>query len=193
MSTPKALCFAWLFFASATAWADPCEDLYRAYAKLLAAKSFRATVTDVKKGRQSARMEFVAPNRYHMTTGQSTEQTIVGDDAWTNVGGRMLKLPVPVGKIIAQYRNEQALKELRKNDKVVELGDDMVDGEPAKVYRYIATHPAKADVKVWVSRQSGYVMQLESEGSFMGVKSTTRVRYSDFDDPNIEIALPKNA
>lgn len=190
MNILKTLSLAWLCLVAAAAAADPREDLHAAYTKLLAARSFRATVIDVKKGQQILHMEFVAPNRYHMTTGQNTEQTIVGDDAWMNVDGRTLKLPVPVGKIIAQYRNEKALQELHKNDSVVALGDDTVEGEAAKTYRYTTTQPAKTDVTVWVSQKGGSVVQLESEGSFMGTPSVTRVRYSDFDDPNITIDLP---
>ena len=52
------------------------------------------------------------------------------------------------------------------------------------------TEPAKADVKVWISEKSGLPMQIESQGNFMGHASTTRVRYSDFNDPSISIAAP---
>lgn len=191
MTSLKALFFMLLSAVASLAWADSREELHAGYAKLLAAKSFRATVTDVKKGQQISRMEFVAPDRYHMTTSQNTEQTIIGDDAWMNVDGRTLKLPVPVGKIIAQYRNESALQELSRNIEVTSLGDDIIDGETTKIYRYSVSHPIKANVKAWVSQQSGRILQIESQGSFTGIKSTTRVRYTDFDDPTIKITLPK--
>jgi outer membrane lipoprotein-sorting protein len=70
------------------------------------------------------------------------------------------------------------------------LPDETVDGEPAKVYAYTLTKPIKSDAKTWVSQKTGLPIQIESTGSFMGHTSTTRVRYSNFDDPSIKIDLP---
>lgn len=176
---------------SASASADPKADLHDAFAKFMAAKSFRATVTDVKKGQQISSMEFVAPDRYHMTGGRGPEMFIVGDDGYMNMDGRMTKIPVPVGKIVSQFRNENYQHMEENGMSVTDLGDDMVDGEAAHAYGYTMTKPVAADAKVWVSKKSGLPLQVESNGSAMGVKSTTRVRYSDFDDPSIKIASPR--
>ena len=172
---------------SANAWADAHEAVQQAFEKFLALKSFRATVVDVAKGQQLSAMEYVAPDRYHMKTGQGPETLIVGDEAWMDVDGRLMKMPIPVGRIIAQYRNEALA---RTQYTVTEVGTDSVDGEPAHVYSYTLTQPVKAESKAWISDRSGLPLQIESRGSFMGVKSTTRVRYSDFDDPSIRIAAP---
>ena len=47
-------------------------------------------------------------------------------------------------------------------------------------------------VKLAVGRQieSGLPLQIESQGTFMGRETTTRVRYSGFDDPSIAVAAP---
>lgn len=172
---------------SANAWADAHDSMRQAFEKFLAVKSFRATVVDVAKGQQLSAMEYVAPDRYRMKTGQGPETIIVGDNAWMDMDGRLMKMPIPVGKIIAQYRNEALA---RADYAVSEVGADTVDGEPAHVYSYTVTQPVKAESKAWISDRSGLPLQIESRGSFMGVKSTTRVRYSDFDDPAIRIAAP---
>ena len=180
-----AACFAGI------AAAGPKEIVHDAFVKFLAVKSFRADVTDVNKQQPISTMNFVAPDRYHIRTGQGgTEQTIIGDDAYTTIEGRTMKLPMPVGKIIGQYRNPATLAQLEQGMTVTPAGSDSVDGELADAYSYTITEPVKADVKVWISQKSGLPIQIESKGRFLGVKSTTRVKYYDFDDARIEVKTP---
>ncbi len=171
-----------------SAWAGPKETVHDAYAKLLAAKSFRATVTDVKNGEQLSELEFVAPDRYRLRSGKGPETIIVGDDAWMNMNGQLMKLPIPAGKLIGQYRNEAML---RQSDlSVTSLGTDSVGGKPAHKYGYTLTEPMKAEVKLWIGDRNGLPLQIESQGNFMGRASTARIRYSDFNDPSIAIDVP---
>lgn len=173
-----------------TAWAGPKENVHDAFAKFLAAKSFRATVTDAKSGEQLSQMEFVAPDRYHMKSGKGPETIIVGDDAYMNMNGQLMKMPIPVGKIIGQYRNESTLRQMESGITVTDLGADAVGGEPAHAYHYSVTEPAQADVKLWIGDKTGMPLQLESQGSFMGHAATTRIHYSNFNDAAIQIATP---
>ncbi|HVJ62958.1 MAG TPA: hypothetical protein VM555_09620 [Tahibacter sp.] len=185
-----ALALVTAFFAGIAA-AGPKEVVHDAFVKFLAVKSFRADVTDVNKQQPISTMMFVAPDRYHIRTGQGgTEQTIIGDDAYTTIEGRTMKLPIPVGKIIGQYRNQATLAQLEQGMTVTSAGSDSVDGELADAYSYTITEPVKADVKVWISQKSGLPIQIESQGRFLGVKSTTRVKYYDFDDAGIRIDAP---
>lgn len=173
------------------AHAAPKDELHDAFVKFLQAKSFRATITDLEKGQQVSSMEFVAPDRYRMKTADGGTQLIVGDAMYMEMNGEMMRMPVPgVGKLTAQYRNEAFLREVEGGMSVRALPDEAVDGEPAKVYAYTLTQPVKADAKTWVSIGSGLPIQTDSSGSFMGMKSTTRVRYSGFDDPSIRIEAP---
>lgn len=172
----------------------PRDEVHAAYTRFLAAKSFRATVTDVNQGQQLSMLEFVAPDRYHIRNGQGQmEQILIGDDAYTLIDGKRVKLPMPikVGRIVGQYRNQATLDELARDLEVTAIGDDTVDGQPARVYTYTVTEPARSAVKVWISVASGLPIQLESQGRFMGVKSTTRLRYYDFDDPAIRVNAPE--
>ena len=97
---------------------------------------------------------------------------------------------MPIAKVVAQYRNPQTLQELEAGIDVSASGRDEVDGIAAKVYSYTLTAPRRCQVKAWVADGSGQLLQVESTGSFLGIKSTTRVRYSDIDDPLIEIGEP---
>jgi len=173
-----------------SAWAGPKEIVHDAFAKFLAAKSFRATVTDVNKGEQLSAMEFVAPDRYHMHPGKGPDMIIVGDDAWMNMNGQLTKMPIPVGKIIAQYRNESTLRQMDSGIVFTDLCADSVDGEPAHAYAYTVTEPMKSDVKLWIGDKTGLPLQLQAQGGFMGRAATTRTHYSDFNDSTIAVSAP---
>lgn len=180
-----------LALVSGLAVAAPKDELHEAFTKFLQAKSFRAEIVDADKGRIVSTMEFVAPDRYRMKIPQGPAQIIVGDAMYTEINGKMMRLPVPgVGKITSQYRNEEFLREAESDMTVQALPDGEVDGEPAKVYAYTVTKPTKADAKVWISRSSGLPLQIESSGTYMGKHSKTLLRYSSFDDPSIRIAEP---
>jgi hypothetical protein len=194
MSVFQPLAGLALLVLAGVATAAPRDELHAAYTRFLAATSFRATVTDVNKGQQLSSMHFVAPDRYHIQNGQGQmEQILIGDDAYTLIDGKRVKLPMPikVGRIVGQYRNQAALNELARDLEVTALGEDTIDGTPAKVYTYTQTEPARADVTVWIGIASGLPIQLESEGRFMGVKSKTRLRYYDYDDASIRVSAPE--
>ena len=102
---PKTFAGLALALGCSLAAAAPKDDLHAAFAKFLAARSFRATATDVKKGEPVSKMEFVAPDRYRVDAGGQTS-LIVGDTMYMDIGGKMQPLPVPgVGRMVAQYRN----------------------------------------------------------------------------------------
>lgn len=180
-----------LALLSGTAAAAPKDELHDAFAKFFKLHSFRASVTDLKKNEPVSTMEFVAPDRYRMQTKDGHVQYIIGDALYMEMDGKLTRLPVPgVGKMTAQFRNEGFLKEVEGDMAVQALPDESVDGQPTKVYAYTITKPIKADAKTFISTRNGMPLQTESSGSFMGMKSTTRVRYSDFDDPAIRIDAP---
>jgi hypothetical protein len=188
---PKMLAGFALGLACAAASAAPKDDLHAAFAKFLQAKSFRATVTDVKNGEALSTMEYVAPDRYRVKPAKGPQSLVVGDTMYMDMNGKLTPLPVPgVAKMVAQYRNQDFLADVERGMEVEALGDGDVDGEPAKVYAYTVTQPIKADAKTWISRKSGLPIQIESTGTYMGHTATTRVRYSGFDDPSIRIDAP---
>ncbi|HEU4663962.1 MAG TPA: hypothetical protein VFS55_08025 [Dokdonella sp.] len=188
---PRMLAGLTLGLACAAASAAPKDDLHAAFAKFLQAKSFRATVTDAKNGETVSSMEYVAPDRYRIQPAKGPQSLVVGDTMYMDMNGKLTPMPIPgVSRMVAQYRNQDFLAEVERGMQVEALGDDSVDGEAAKVYAYTVTQPMKADAKTWISQKSGLPIQIESTGTFMGHTSTTRVRYSGFDDPSIRIDAP---
>ena len=191
LKSTKTLAAVALMLFCPFAFATPKDELHGAFAKFLKAHSFRATVTDLKKGEQISTLEFVAPDRYRIRSAKGPSQLIVGDSMYMDMQGKLTRVPVPgVGKLVAQYRNEDFLREIEGDMSVDALPDENVDGEAAKVYHYVVSKPAKADAKTWISVKSGLPLQTESSGSFMGMHSTTRIRYSGYDDPTIAIPEP---
>lgn len=187
----KTLTSLSLALTCTAAFAAPKDELHDAFAKFLKAHSFHATVTDIKKGEQLSAMDFVAPDRYRLKSAHGPEQYIIGDAIYMDMNGKLTRLPVPgVGKMTAQFRNEDFLHEVEGGMSVQALPDEAIDGETTKVYAYTTTKPAKSDAKTWISEKTGLPIQIESTGSFMGHTSTTRVRYSNFDDPAIKIDAP---
>ncbi len=181
-----------LALALGASWAAaaPRDELHAAFGQFLAAKSFRASAIDVKKGTQISQVEFVAPDRYRIVANDRTS-LIVGDTLYVDLGGSLQPMSVPgVGRMVAQYRNPQLLKEMESGMQVKALGEEKVDGEAARVYAYTVSQPVKADARAWVSVASGLPIQVESTGTFMGHTATTRVRYSGFNDPSIRIDAP---
>ena len=188
---PNMLAAVALGLACSAAGAAPKDDLHAAFAKFLQAKSFRASVTDVKNGGVVSTMEFVAPDRYRIKPAKGPQSLVVGDTMYLDMNGKLTPMPVPgIGEKVAQYRNKDFLAEVESGMTVQALGDETVDGEAAKVYAYTVTKPLKSDAKTWISQKSGMPIQIESTGTFMGHTSTTRVRYSGFDDPSIRIDAP---
>ncbi|MBB1060853.1 hypothetical protein [Marilutibacter spongiae] len=170
--------------------AGPREELHEAYERFLAATSFRASLTDVAKGKTLTEMEFVAPDRYRVSVQGGPSQLVIGDAMYMDMGGRTMKLPMPAGNLVGQYRSREALEALERDLVVDALGADSVDGEPAKVYHYVTTQHGRADVKAWISDRSGLPLQLETTGKADGKSQTVRIRYRDFNDPSIRIAAP---
>lgn len=188
---PKTLAGVSLALFCGAATAAPKDELHESFAKFLKAHSFRATVTDLKNGEQMSTMEFVAPDRYRMKSAKGPQQYIIGDAMYMDMDGKLTRVPVPgVGKLAARYRNEDFLKEVEGGMSVQALPDETVDGEPAKVYAYTVTQPMKSNAKTWISQKTGMPIQIESTGSYMGHTATTRVHYSNFDDPSIKIDMP---
>jgi hypothetical protein len=192
-SPSKKTLFALLFvLACPLATAAPKDELHEAFAKFLNAHSFRATVTDVTKGEQISAMEYVAPDRYRVKTMQGPEQLIIGDTMYMGMDGKLTPMPVPgVGKMVAQYRNQDFINDIESGMTVQALGDATLDGESTKVYAYTVTKPMKSDAKTWISQKTGLPVQTESTGTFMGHTSKVLVRYSGFDDPSIKIDAPR--
>jgi hypothetical protein len=192
-----------------TASTDPRGDLTKAMSAMLAAKSYRARmVSSSSNGTNSTTViEFVAPDRFHMTTESDVpsrgpmkrETLVVGNETWMKMGDSpWQKFPVNMGELITQFRDPKVIDELTKGADVKFIGPDVVDGAPTMVYQYTLNEPQekgfKSTAKTWVGVTDNLPRKTESEGemNIMGkqVNTKTNVTYSDY-GADIKIDRPK--
>jgi outer membrane lipoprotein-sorting protein len=184
MSLTRPLCAALLCLAaSGTAFADARSDLHAAFGKTLAAKSYRATMTDLSTGKQVSTVEFQAPDRYRISVPGRPASVIAGGFMYLEANGQAMKVPLPAG-MMDQYRGDAAFRQLEATTVFTSLGMDKVGAEPARKYHWVSSGKTGGDGNAWVSVRTGQVLQVESHGK-------VRVAYSDFNSPAIQIVPPK--
>lgn len=187
---PSRLLLALLLLAG-PACADPAADLKAAYGKFIDATSFRATLTDLKSGKAVTRIEFAAPDRYAITPEGGMRQVVIGRTMYMDLGGQVMRIPMPEKADPSQYRNQRALDELAAGIQVEQRPDSSDTGEPARVYHHVSEADGKPVATLtWVSKASGLPVQIQTDS---GGKDGFRyqIRYSDFNDAGIVIAEPK--
>ncbi|TNJ33011.1 hypothetical protein [Arenimonas terrae] len=195
---------ALLLLMPACSVAAPQDELFEAWKKFLALKSFRATITGVEPVRPATRLEFQAPDRYRISVANGPTTILVGDTAQMTIGDRTMTLPLPVKSMTAQYRDEAFLEKLKQGLQVEDLGSDTLDGQKVRKLRYVqdvvppampgVTPPPpapgdKATTVAWISADSGLILKLEVSSTYQGQSGRNEIRYSDFDDPGIVIGL----
>jgi hypothetical protein len=189
------------------AGANPRAELTAAVRAQLAAKSYRARMVGTgSNGLNSTTVvEFVAPDRFHMTqdaeqAGRRTRQeiVIVGKDTWMKIGNAdWQKFPVDVGQIVTQFRDPKVLDELTRSAEIKYVGPDTLDGAPAEVYEYTLTDVlgkgSRSNAKTWISTTDNLPRKTENDADFnlMGkpVKTQTTVTFSDY-NADIKIEPP---
>ena len=194
--------------ATTTAGANPRAELTDAVKAQLNAKSYRARLDSSSSNGMTGTtlIEFVAPDRFHMTQNSQLpgrgnvrqEIIIVGKDTWMRMGdAAWQKFPVDVGQIIAQFRDPKVLDELTQSADIKFVGADTVDGTPALVYEYTIKGELgkgiKNTAKTWIGVADSLPRKTETEGEleFMGkpLKTKTSITYSDY-NADIKIEPP---
>jgi hypothetical protein len=191
-----------------TAGTDPRGELIRAQNAMLAAKSYRARlVGSSSRGTNSTMLiEFVAPDRFHMTRedelssqGSIKSETISlgqetyvkrGDDPWQ-------KFPANVGGLMALFRDPKVIEELSRSAEVKFVGPDTLDGAPAMIYQSTFNAPEgksyKTTTKTWIRVADNLPIKTESEGEMdvkgKPVSSKTTMTYYDY-GADIKIERP---
>jgi outer membrane lipoprotein-sorting protein len=168
--------------------ADARSELHAAFQKNLAAKSYRATMTDLVTGKQFSTVEYQSPDRYRIqAAGMSS--VIAGGNMYMQVDGQPMKVPLKPG-MLEKFRSDAAWKQMEKDTLIQDAGAGTVGAEPARKFHWITSgkHPSTGDV--WVSAKSGYVVQVETSEKAGSKKGAVRVKYSDFNNAAIRIAPP---
>ena len=182
-------CFAGALVAPAVSRAGPREDVNAAIDKFLAVRSFHADMATTGANPASSQLDFVAPGRYRMRAAGSDEQIVIGDTMFMQVAGRLAPMPMPEGTL-SQWRDPARLADGAADMTVTALGDEPVDGRPARKFLIDQAIPKPATLTLWIGND-GYPLQVVARGDARGQGVTTTIHYSRFNDPAIRIDAPK--
>lgn len=185
-SRQSVLAAAALLLATCTVQAGAREEVEAAMRKFLAAKSYHVEMRHDGPQPMTTTVDFVAPDRYRMTSPMGT-QTIVGDTMVMTMQGRTMRVPLPKGTL-TQWRDPAQMEKYRDTLSIEGLGNTLLDGKPARKYRMVNSKP-RSESLMWVGAD-GYPRQIEATGQAQGRSVTTTLRYSRFNDPSISIAVP---
>jgi len=160
--------------------------------RFLSEKTFRAKMLGIGEKDKEVKtdMEFVAPDRFRIKTGPGLETIVIGKEMYVSMQGKFIKLPGAMPTSIPNLR-ETFNKEGRQwFSDVRYVGEEAVDGKPAYVYEYKNKGPDKLgenDSKIWVAKDGGLPLRIESKFKNGNFKSMT-IEYEY--DPNITIEVP---
>lgn len=166
----------------------PEDEMKASMDKFLKARSFHAVMDMQGAQNMVMEMDFVAPDRYRMKMPMGT-QVIIGDTMHMQANGRSMKMPLPKGTL-TQWRDPLRIEENKAGMSVESLGNDTVDGQPAKKYLVRHTEPKPSEFTFWIDGD-GLPLQLVSQGEAQGKPYSMTLRYSRFDDPSIVIDAPQ--
>jgi hypothetical protein len=180
------LCLA----AAGSALADARADLHAAFAKNMAARTYRSTITDLATGKLVATVEFQAPGRYRVQPAAGPVSVIADGKMHLNINGRVMSVPLPAGTLDA-YRSDAAWKRMETNTSFSSAGLGAVGAEPARKYHWVTSGKNAGAGDTWVSVKSGYVLQVETAAKPGSKSGAVRVSYTDFNSPAIKVVAPK--
>lgn len=196
-----------LALAPAAARADDAREvLFKAWQAFLAVKSFRAEIQLLEPSRSTTHLEFQAPDRYRVSIVNGPTTVVIGDSGYMQIGGRTMKLPMAMDSLTAQYRDEAFLRRLQEGMVVEDLGEDSLDGEPVRKFRYVqavappsampgapaaAQGGGEATTVAWVSRKTRLILRLDVTSQMGGQATRSEIRYSDFNSAAIRIQPPE--
>lgn len=157
--------------------------------KVLDQRSLRIKTSVFGDKNFTTEVEYVSPDRFRIKSGPGLERIIIGKDVYMFLGDSWAKLPGYDGQlpdIREAFRNERT----KFFSDVRFIGDETVNGTSALVYEYKNKgegSPADNDSKIWVSKEDGLPLKIESRYKSGSVKATV-VEYEY--DPNIKIEAP---
>jgi len=169
----------------------PKDDLHAAFVKFIAQTSFKGSADASMMGHKvHSTIEFQAPDRYRIAAEGRPPSVIIGNQMYLNIGGRSMKMAMPAGMSLAQYRDASVLAQLEHGLAVEDEGMDSIGGAPAHKYRYTVTQPRPSTSTIWIGASSGLPVQLRTTRPIDGKSVDTTISYSNYSDPAIKISAP---
>lgn len=174
-------------FTEAVTPLDARQRLERAMGAMAEVRSYQMDVSASGPSIPAAammnmKMEFVAPDRYRITTPMGTH-TVIGNTSYMAMGGGK---PV-VLQLDEKFEPDVADLDMDDTTTVEDLGSDSVDGQAATKYLVRDDDPAVAALHLWIGKD-GRLLQLKSADPD---GTDTTVRYSRYNDESIRIDPPQ--
>ncbi len=172
---------------TAPAFAAPVDDVKSAMLKLARAHAYHVAIDG---GSRAAELDFIKPDRVHMTSGPM-EMVSIPPTTWVKVNGNWMKLNVPNGSGpmsagMSPVSRAQAIADHPETMvTVTDRGTTTVDG--VLLHMYVVQQNGDAKPMTLGVGPDGYPRTIESTDAS---GKTSRVRFSQFDDPAIVIAAP---
>lgn len=167
---------------------DARADIESMSDRFLGLDHFRASMTGTGKTNLQADMDFVAPDRFRLTTmlptGGSTEMIVIGKSTYLRFGDKWQKTAMDIGSSVPDMRKSFTREGLKAFKEIKFEGDDTVDGRSAYRYSYIGEVPGSGggyDSRIWISRSSGLPLKVDAEYRESDLKSMS-ITY-DYDTP----------
>jgi hypothetical protein len=167
-----------------TATADPQADIESMADKFLTEKSFKAKMIGYGDKEIRTEIEFVAPDRFRVKSGEKLETIVIGKDLYLSMDGSYQKIPGGMGDTIPDLRKTFDKEGRKWFSDVKFVGEEMAEGKPALVYAYHnkgLNGVGENDSKVWISKVDGLPIKIEATYKSGSMKSM-KIEY-DFETP----------
>lgn len=163
---------------------DAKADVEKLSDRFMTVKSFRATMSAEGETPMETDLEFVAPDRYRIKTGNLMEVIIIGKTTYMKMGDKWQRMPGELDSAIGDMRSTFNKEGMKWISDVKYTGDDTVDGKAAYVYTYHAKGPDKIgenESKLWIAKSDGLPIKVEAVYKSGPMKSM-KVEY-DYETP----------
>lgn len=153
--------------------------------RFLSQKEFKAKMSGFGDKDTRTDLEFQAPDRFRIKTGERLETIVIGKDIYLSMDGSYQKIPGGMGQSIPDLRKTFDKEGRKWFSEVRFVGEEMTEGKPALVYAYHNKGPGggvgENDSKVWISKEDGLPIRIEATYKSGPMKSM-KIEY-DFTTP----------
>lgn len=164
--------------------ANPQTDIESMADRFLTEKSFKAKMFGYGDKDTKTELEFVAPDRFRLKSGEKLETIVIGKDVYLSMDGSFQKMPGAMGDTIPDLRKTFDKEGRKWFSDVKFVGEEMAEGKPALVYSYHnkgLNGVGENDSKVWISKEDGLPIKIEATYKSGSMKSM-KIEY-DFKTP----------
>jgi outer membrane lipoprotein-sorting protein len=180
--------------SSFTPGSDAKADLEEMSRRFMDAAAFQAKMTGTGKAKMDAAVDFVAPDRFRISTnamgGQYVEMVIVGDQTYMNMGGKWQKMPKTDLSSILGFRQAFTEEGMKWIKDVSYKGEETLEGKLVHIYTYRGKTPdggSDFSSKLWIGKSDGLPIRITANYS-KGDLKTMQIDYKY--DARITIEAP---